>query len=139
MTRTTSFTSYLQSGGLGRAVLLSLALLPMTGHAEEAKWGGSDVQARTPVAQGYYEPAAVERDTEKNTLRFVMYANWQLSDKAVLAEYTINCESREIVTRPTVGNGNWSAPEPLAAGGKLYPVARELCGWGPGFWKKLAD
>ncbi len=123
-------------------VLAGLLLAPVVGLCAEGdmKWGASEQAVRTPAVgtNGFYEPEKVERDGD--VIRFKMYTSVDPADKSVIDEVAINCDTREGSTRPASGEKReWDTPTRLFAGDRLYALARELCGWGPGFWKRLAD
>ena len=121
------------------ALLASALLIPVVGYCESGvKWGASDKQTRAPIAgmKTYYEPESVKKDNDVLTIK--TYVSDDPADKTEAEQYSINCETHESSTK-AVSAGEWQKPARLFAGEALYPLARELCEWGPGFWKRLAD
>lgn len=122
-----------------------LSLLSATGHAADAgpQWGTSTEQtsrAQVVGGKGYYDTDKVAK--EGNVIRLQLYASASPSDTRVIEDVAINCETREtarLKSGSPAGKEVWDAPSPLLAGVALYATARELCGWGPGFFKRLAD
>lgn len=93
--------------------------------------------ARTQVdgMKTFYEPDAVKKEGE--VLSFRMYPSHDPLSKVAGTEYSINCKTQEISIRQK--SGEWDQPLRVLAGEQLYPIAKKLCGWGPGFWNKLMD
>ncbi len=119
-------------------------LLPVLSHGadDSPKWGAVEKAVRTPVTggSGYYDAEKIERDGD--VIRFKVYASVEMSDSRVIDEVAINCETHEMARVKSVsaaGKSEWEAPAKLFAGEGMYATARELCKWGPGFWKRLAD
>lgn len=124
--------------------VLSL-LLPATVQAADGspQWGTSTEQttrAQVVGGKGYYDTGKVVK--EGNVIRLKLYATASMSDTRVIEDVAINCETREtarLKSGAPAGREVWEAPSPLLAGEAMYATARELCGWGPGFFKRLAD
>ena len=133
-----------------KIVALSLCagalLLPAVSQAADSdvKWGAS-AQTTRMQAEGtktYYEPEKVERDGD--VIRVKLYGSLEMSDTRVVDEVAVNCETHEMARLKAgagtpAGKREWEAPSKIFAGEELYGTARELCGWGAGFWQKLAD
>lgn len=83
----------------------------------------------------FYEPDAVKKEGE--VLSFKMYPSYDPMSKVAGTEYSINCKTQEISIRQK--SGEWDKPFRVLAGEQLYPIAKKMCDWGPGFWKKLMD
>ena len=125
------------------AVSLCPAIAQADGAGSGSRWGSSTEQttrAQVVGGKGYYDTDKVAK--EGNIIRLKLYATASMSDTRVIEDVAINCETREtarLKSAASLGNEVWEAPSPLLAGEALYATARELCGWGPGFFKRLAD
>lgn len=104
---------------------------------DKTRWGeeGGALRTRASNSSLYYDAARVEK--EKEIVRLKLYGTEKPSDQRIVEEVAINCDTHEMTRTPAGGTA--SAPAKLFAGEALYATARELCGWGAGFWKRLAD
>ncbi|MBP9713694.1 MAG: hypothetical protein KBD60_08385 [Sterolibacterium sp.] len=128
-------------------LIFAVSLCPVMAQADEAgsgpRWGSSTEQttrAQVVGGKGYYDTEKVAK--EGGVIRLKLYATASMADTRVIEEVAINCETREtarVKSGAPAGKEVWDAPSPLLAGEALYATARELCGWGPGFFKRLAD
>ena len=83
----------------------------------------------------FYEPDTVKKEGEIFFLK--MYPSHDPMSKVAGTEYSINCATQEIGIKQQ--SGEWDQPFRVLAGEQLYPIAKKLCKWGPGFWKKLTN
>lgn len=121
---------------------MTALLLPLSTLAAEdnTRWESGDqtsqtLRTRASDTRLYYDAGKVERDGK--LIRFKLYTSESPSDQRVAEEVTLNCDTHEMVRTPT-GSKPVEASK-LFAGEAIYGTARELCGWGAGFWKRLAD
>lgn len=118
---------------------MTAVLLPFSALAAEdtTRWEGEGNTLRTRASDTrlYFDAEKVERDGK--LIRFKLYASETPSDQRVLEEVTLNCDTHEMVRTPA--GSKPAEPSKLFAGEAIYGTARELCGWGAGFWKRLAD
>lgn len=116
-------------------MLLTCIILLLSSAVSTAAEEVQDVRTRASNTQLYFDAGKIVREEE--TIRFKLYASTSPADQRVVEEVTLNCESHEM-SRAAPG----SKPPALSkifAGEALYDTARQLCGWGAGFWKRLAD
>ncbi|MFA7270288.1 MAG: hypothetical protein WC073_13180 [Sterolibacterium sp.] len=118
---------------------LMTLLLPIQGFCQSgAQWSGSaESQSKRTQVDGmktYYEPDGVKKSG--SVVTFKMYSS---ADPTVKEgdDYSINCSTQEIAFKQ--GTAAWTPPFRVLAGEQLYPIAKKLCDWGPGFWQKLMD
>lgn len=122
------------------AGLTSAFLSPGVQAAESTdntRWESDNQAVRTRASDTrlYYDAGQVAR--EAGVVRLKLYASEKMSDQRVVEEVAINCDTHEMSKTPAGGKS--SEPAKLFAGEALYGTARDLCGWGAGFWKRLAD
>lgn len=92
------------------------------------------MRTRVDGIKAYYEPGNVKKSGSKVT--FKVYPSPDPT-KDQGDEYSINCSTHDMASKE--GAKEWSQPAPLLAGETMYPMAKKLCDWGPGFWQKLTD
>ena len=110
-------------------------LLPTAGSCQGGvQWSQDSKPARAQVdgMKTFYEPDSVKKNG--SVVSFTMYPS---PDSTAGDEYSINCSTQEIAFKQ--GKGAWTPPFRVLAGEQLYPIAKKLCDWGPGFWQKLMD
>ncbi len=116
------------------ALLLAFAL-PTAGLCEDKiPWGDSagTKKLRTQVdgMKTFYDPEAVKKDG--GAVYFKMYSAADPAAKDEGVDYAINCKTQEVAMKA----GEWKKPERVLPGEQLYPIAKKLCEWGPGFFER---
>ncbi len=127
-----------RSYGVFAMITLSLSAPGFCESGTQSTIESRPMRASVDGMKAYYEPDNVKKSDDKVT--FKIYSSPDPTAKGEGDEYSINCSTHEMSSREVSrGKREWSQPSALIAGESMYPLAKKLCDWGPGFWKKLMD
>ncbi|MDD5176593.1 MAG: hypothetical protein PHQ05_09255 [Sterolibacterium sp.] len=119
-------------------IALSLAAPGYCESGANATPESKSMRTRVDGMKSYYEPGNVKKDGD--VVSFKIYSSPSPTSKEEGDEYSINCSTHEMSSQEGKrGAKAWTKPSPLLAGESMYPIAKKLCEWGPGFWQKLTD
>lgn len=121
--------------------ILALIFLSLSapGYCESAAKSAPESKPERTRVDGtrtFYEPGNVKKSGDK--VSFMAYSSPYPKENEEVDEFSINCSTHDMSSKEG-GRKEWSPPSPLLAGETMYPIAKRLCEWGPGFWQKLTD